>query len=106
MPVSQNAMLVNDTITTFTASKHDKKITHDVAQAHNTVDVVGRYNKNLLPIDAPSYKKALSECNAARGDHYTHTLPWNDDGARILPATNYLEYTQRMTSRFSAIDIA
>lgn len=104
--LSTKAMLVSLTLTAWTARKYDKKVSKEVADAHNADTHVGRYNKNLLPVDAPSYKAVQHALNATRIYHYEQTLPWSNDGARILPALNYLEYTQGLRRKFSAIDNA
>ena len=94
--LNTRAMLVNLSITSWTARKHDKKITAEVAANHNASEAMGRYNKLLIPADAPTYKAVGQAANAARTAHYEQTLPWADDGARILPATNYIEYSRRL----------
>ena len=94
--LTTKAMLVKLSIAIPAMKKYDKKATAEVAQAHGTATTVGRYNKSLLGQDAPVYK-ALQQCaNAARTTHYEQTLPWSNDEHRILPSTNYLEYSQRM----------
>ena len=84
-------MLVKLTITKWSARKHDKTVSKKVAADYGTAEDRGRYNKILI---AQEHLKAISQAeNAARTFHYQQTLPWKDDGARILPSANYLEYT-------------
>jgi hypothetical protein len=55
---------------------------------------------------ASVYKNLFSECKEldaltkfqarARAEHYRLTLPWNDQGARLLPTAALLEYQQTM----------
>ena len=52
--LATKAMLVDLSIRAWNARKFDKKITKEVAQRHGTTEKAGRYNKNLLPFDAPS----------------------------------------------------
>jgi hypothetical protein len=55
---------------------------------------MGKYSKNLIDPDA---LKPISEAaNAARTIHYEQSLPWSDDGKRILPAANFLPYSELM----------
>jgi hypothetical protein len=52
------------------------------------------------------YKNLFAECKElddltkfqarARAEHYRLTLPWNDQGARLLPTASLLEYQQTM----------
>jgi len=94
MSIQNKAMLVRLSISQWTARKYDKKVSREVASAHNTAEHVGRYNKQLIA------KNALEAINkivsAARTLHYRYTLPWYDDGARMLPSANYFAYTQEM----------
>lgn len=91
--IKEKAMLVDLSISVYTARKFDKKVTREVADQHHTTDKAGRYNKNLLPIDAPSYKAVMQASGAARTKHYALTLPWSDEGSRILPSQAYMKYT-------------
>jgi hypothetical protein len=94
--LSTKAMLVSLHVSVWSARKFDKKVTGEVAEQHNTTDKAGRYNKNLLPIEAPTYKAVQQIAGEARTEHYKQTLPWTDEGARILPALNYMSYTAAM----------
>jgi hypothetical protein len=55
---------------------------------------VGRFNKKLLEGD--SLKAVATAAGQARATHYAMTLPWTDDGARILPMAVYDAYTAAM----------
>ena len=89
--LTEKAMLVKLSVTKWSARKHDKAVSKKVAAEYGTAEDRGRYNKILI---AQDHLKAISQAeNAARTFHYQQTLPWKDDGARILPSANYLEYT-------------
>jgi hypothetical protein len=89
--LTEKAMLVKLSVTKWSARKHDKKVSKEVAANYGTAEDRGRYNKILI---AQEHLKAISQAeNAARTFHYQQTLPWKDDGARILPSANYLGYT-------------
>lgn len=95
--LQEKAMLVKLNISQWTARKHDKKVSQEVAQQHNAqgdAQAIGRYNKILIAQE--EIKKIAKIANEARTFHYDNTLPWTDEGQRILPAKNYLPYTQRM----------
>ena len=104
--LATKAMLVDLSIRAWNARKFDKKITKEVAQRHGTTEKVGRYNKNLLPFDAASYEAIWAVAGTARGEHYEQTLPWADDGPRILPAANYMGYMEKSRARRRAFDAA
>ena len=88
------AMLVKLSISSWSARKYDRKVSQDTATAHNTTLDAGRYNKHLLPGDAPAYKALTSHIANFRVEHYAQTLAWSDDGRRLLPVKNYQAYTE------------
>lgn len=92
--ISERAMLVKLSIAQWTARKYDKEISAKVATDYQTSSDVGRYNKVLIAEEA--IKRIAQKATEARTYHYTNTLPWLDDGQRILPAANYMEYMQSM----------
>jgi hypothetical protein len=88
--ITEKAMLAKLNISQWAASKHDKAITAEVAQAHGSDPSMGRYSKRLIAKDALDAIRGIAI--QARHHHYENTLPWLDDGARILPAGNYFDY--------------
>lgn len=92
--VTEKAMLARLNISQWTARKYDKKATREVAETHGTATDVGRYNKVLVAKE--SLQAIATAANAAREFHARNTLPWMDDGFRILPSANYFPYMERM----------
>lgn len=90
----ERAVLVSLKISAWTARKYDKKVSQEVADAHGATVEAGRYNKHLMPADAESYKALVKHIGDMRAMHYEQTLPWSDDGKRLLPITNYDNYTK------------
>ena len=91
MNLSDKALLVQLSISQWTARKYDKKATREVAVNHNTTTDAGRYNKSLLPMNdylANVHKKA----SAIRQKYYENTLPWGIEGTQMLPSANYLAF--------------
>jgi hypothetical protein len=94
--VTEKAMLARLRISRWSASKHDKKITNEVAQKHGADPTMGRYSKRLV---AKERLDAIGQiATRARHHHCENTLPWLDDGARILPAANYFDYMQQQNA--------
>ena len=89
----KRAMLVELTIRQWAARKHDKKVSREVDQGHGAKNA-GRYNKQLIAKDAlePIAKKA----SAIRLFHYARTLPWGNNGQRLLPAKFFLGYRNEL----------
>lgn len=87
------ALLVSLTISTWTARKYDRSVTRKVNADYNASQDAGRYNKMLLPGDADSYKALMTLAGAIRGQHYVNTLAWSDEGWRLLPTANFVQYS-------------
>ncbi len=92
--ITERAMLVDLTVRIWTATKHDRKVSEEVAQTHNSDVTMGSYSKQLVSRDALERIRKIQ--NAAAGEHRRRTLPWMDNGARILSAAGYFEYAQAM----------
>ena len=91
MKFTDRALLVQLSISQWTARKFDKKTTKEVADSHGVTEVVGRYNKALLPLN--DLLKQIHQTSAAiRQRFYANTLPWGIEGTFILPTGNYLEF--------------
>jgi hypothetical protein len=97
-------MLVSLRISAWSARKYDRKISAEVAESHGASLDAGRYNKNLMPADAASYKALQSHIANLRVMHYAQTLAWSDDGWRILPVKNYTPYTDMVRRGFHEAD--
>ena len=92
--LTDKAMLIKLSISQWTARKYDRNVSDKVASDYNADKDAGRYNKVLIAIEA--IKKVQKIVNEARTFHYENTLPWSDDESRLLPATNYLDYSQKI----------
>lgn len=96
--ISSSAMLVEVSISTWTARKLDKAVTDEVNTSKSASVNASRVNKNLLPgveqLDAiTKYAAATRSWVAA------NTLPWNDFGARLVPTEFYFEFNRELTRR-------
>lgn len=91
MKLSDKALLVQLSISQWTARKYDKRATEQVASANNAVNAAGRYNKSLLPMN-DFLSNVHQKSTAIRKKYYANTLPWGIDGAQILPSANYLAF--------------
>ena len=88
------AMLCSLSISIWSARKHDPDASQEIAQRHGAQADAGRYHKVLLPKEAlAEVQKIVSD---ARQDHYFITLPWDDNGYRVLPAAAYMDHTEKM----------
>lgn len=90
MSIQDKAMLVTLSVSCWTARKQDKKVTAEVEKAHSAHDA-GRYNKLL--VDKQYLDPLNSYAGTIRSYHYKMTMPWMDNGARLLPSKLFLPYS-------------
>jgi len=94
--ISDKAMLICLHITMWTARKHDKRVSEEVAQSHEANTNAGRYNKHLLD-QAEKLEELRTLAGQIRQYFYKVTLPWSDEGYRLLPSHLYFEFTTQMS---------
>jgi hypothetical protein len=91
MNLSDRALLVQLSVSQWTARKYDKKISKEVAVSHGTTTDAGRYNKSLLPMN-DLLDRVHKKTTHIREKFYKNTLPWGIEGTMMLPTSNYLEF--------------
>lgn len=92
--LSERAMLVNLSISQWTARKCDKRVTSDAIAANGAERDAGRFNKLLLHGDA--LQAVTKHVNFVRGRHYLLTMPWADTGWRMISVHAFFDYTEEM----------
>ncbi len=103
MSLQTQAMLVTLSVSCWTGRVQDKKVSAEVEQTHGAVDA-GRYNKLL--VDKAHMDPLVQFAGKVRQYHYKMTLPWMDNGARLLPSALFLEYSKeirKMKSEYESI---
>jgi hypothetical protein len=103
--ISSRAMLASLQIRTWAARKLDKKATDQVNDRNHADRQAGRYNKHLLA-GAELHRQVILASAAARDTHYAQTLPWADEGWRLLTMANYKQYTEAMRGARDRFEIA
>lgn len=93
MSLADKAMVVTLSVSCWTARKQDKKVAEEVELKHNARDA-GRYNKLL--IDKQHLDPLTSMAGRIRQKHYDLTLPWLDNGGRLLPSKLFSKYQQEI----------
>lgn len=106
MNLSEKTMLVSLSIGSWNARKYDKKLSRETAVKHGADEKMIRTNRRLLPMESESYNNLCGAQGAARGDFYKETLPWNDDGSRILLASNYFHFCEIIREHRNKIEAA
>lgn len=93
--INSCAVLAEVNLKIWTARKLDKRVSEEVDVAKQTKTRAGAYHKRLMAgVDT------LTEIERVAGEirtyHYRMTLPWSDNGPRLLPSTSLFEYTDHM----------
>lgn len=106
--IHSRAMLVSLSVSAWTARKFDRKVTDEIHQAHHAKSDVGRYNKHLLggKDSAASHAAVMTAAGALRSGYYAQTLPWSDEGWRLLPSANFMAFSEKMRELRAAFDTA
>ena len=95
LDVTKKAMLAVLHFSTWSARKHDKKASHEVAVSNNASEDAGRFNKTLLK-NSEKFDALKTLETSIRQYFYKITLPWSDDGQRILSSDLYFEFMEKM----------
>jgi hypothetical protein len=93
--IASSAMLVELSVKGWTARKLDKKVSAEVDVDKHTKTRAGNYNKNLLA--GTGFLDTITKyASNARSWHVAQTLPWSDNGLRLLPVSNFMAYKQQL----------
>jgi len=98
------AMLVKLSISQYNPRRADDVITREVLENHKTNRDAGIWVKNI--IDPKTLSDVNSTAMQARSTHYRLSLPWADDGWRILPTVMYTKYQDEVRDRKKEFDQA
>jgi hypothetical protein len=102
--LASRAMLSSLTIRQWQARKLDKRATAETLETNHANSDSGRFTKAL--VDKTAVKSIAAAAGDARAAHYKHTLPWLDNGARILPAKAYDTYCKAVHKAKTAFEDA
>jgi hypothetical protein len=75
----------------------DKKVSAEVDSAKNTKVSTVNVNKNLMA-GTGVLDSILKYASGARTWHLAQTLPWSDNGLRLLPMSNFLTYKENLAT--------
>lgn len=96
------AVLVQLSISQYNPKRTDGKTTAEVLKDKNAKTTAGCWVKNL--IDPKTLDAIVSTSQAARQEHYRLSLPWKDEGWRILPTAMYSKYQDAMRDYHKKFD--
>ena len=92
--LSSKAMLCTVSISAWSGYKYDREASEEIAQIHGAEKDSGRFNKRLVPRN--ELDEITKLIGRIRRDHEFITLPWSDNGYRVLPAAAYMDHTETM----------
>lgn len=104
MKLNERAMLASLHTGSWSGKLVDREVTDEVADSYKAEKDAGRYSKQIV---ATRFLRSVnSKIDAARVAHRTLTLPWDDDGTRILSTHGYVQYTEQMRLARLAVEAA
>jgi hypothetical protein len=93
--VASAAMLVDLSISVWTARKKDKRASEQVVVDNNAKKGVARVTKDLLG-DCAELDAVQKFAENVRTMHRSMSMPWSDLGLRLLPTAQFFRYKERM----------
>lgn len=100
--IASRAMLVQLNISQWTARKLDRMATAEVTTSHAAASDAGRFNKQI--VDKTALLPIAQIASAARMYLYGHTLPWADNGDRVLSSMNYFKVMDELRKFKASFD--
>lgn len=101
---SSKAMLVKLTRRTWGTTKNDPTVAKAILAQYGASDDSGIFKKRIIA------KESLADINTCMNEaykiHNSMTLPWDDNGRRILSSKNFFEYKRRMNEVESRLAVA
>lgn len=92
--LSEKAMLVTLSISMYKGRHRDKQTSDEVLTKKNASKDAGAWWTRSIPKEYIATLEAIA--NKGRKIHNRYSLPWNNDGQRVLSADAFLDYTKEM----------
>jgi len=103
MDISARGLLVNTNVRVWTGEKRDRAITREICSLKGAEDNAVRANKSLLGEHIRGVQTAERTVRHAVNER---TLPWMDDGTRILKGAAFIGFTEAMAEPVRLFDEA
>lgn len=94
MLLEERTMLIKLSISTWQAQKTDRKVSNEVLAQKKAKTNRGKFRKVLITREAFAGIQRVE--TAARNTFRTYSLPWNDDGSRIITVESYEKIAKAM----------
>jgi len=94
MRLSERALLVDLDVGIWGAAVTDKEVSEDARRSRKAEKEAGHFTKRLVARNTmKAIREAISQLKTA---HKKLTLPWSNNGMRILKAETYEEWTREI----------
>lgn len=103
MSITQDCMILNLQIGIWQGRRLDKEASREVTQRAKAEEDAARVNKHLVP--QATLAPINTAAGAVRNHFYAETLPWKDNGDRLLTRRQYLRFIEQhegLVSKFHA----
>lgn len=94
--ISSSAMIVDFNASVYTARKKDVKASEDICRMNAAERGMADVRKKLLG-NCEELTAIQKFAANTRNMHYSMTMPWSDNGSRLLPTAQYFRYNEVMT---------
>lgn len=101
--LTERAMVMNLSISRWEGKRLDKEASQRVTEEAGARADAARVNKHLVPKEALA--PVMTAANVVRDHFYTSTLPWRDNGDRLMPRklfTTFIERHEELKREFDA----
>lgn len=101
--LTEKAMVLTLSMGLWQGYRLDKQASQEITSAKGANADAARVNKHLVPKDALA--KVVTATGAVRTHFYTHTMPWRDNGDRLMPRakfTAFIEEHEKLVADFQA----
>ena len=91
--LTERAMVMNLSISRWEGKRLDKEASQRVTEEAGARADAARVNKHLVPKEALA--PVMTAANVVRDHFYTSTLPWRDNGDRLMPRKLFTTFIER-----------
>lgn len=92
MSIVKDCMIVNLQVGIWLGYRLDKEASRALVKQAGADEDAARVNKHLLPKE--DLRPVITAANALRSHFYTNTLPWKDNGDRLLTRKRYMRFIE------------
>jgi len=92
MSIVTECMIANLSIGMWAGQKLDKEAGRRITDEAGASQDAGNFNKHIVPKEV--LKPITAAANALRAHFYQYTLPWKDNGDRLLTRKAYMQFVE------------